>query len=157
MAAFVRGFRTVIPHRNFWRLADSQALKRLVEGDPEVNVDHMINDGTFSGNWTEDEKKVFADTLHELQEKNRGIAPFENTINKLLRFCTGSFKEPVGGFQKKLYFEVYEMNGDVQRCAPLVGKTCFNKLRIPRGCLTSVATLQDQIKESVANEAFGFG
>eukprot|EP00435_Cladocopium_sp_Y103_P048801 s553_g14.t1 len=147
--AMVKGFRQVISDPTFWNVADAEALRQLVEGDSEVNVACMIEAASFEGGWSEDEKKVLIDTLHDLSQKNKGLPPFQNTLNKLLRFFTGSFKEPVEGFnRKKVWF--HKVAGE--RCAPLIGKTCFNKLILRAGCLKSISTLEDMIKESVAEE-----
>ena len=155
MNAFVQGFRQFIPSPTFWKEVDNGMLKLLVEGESEVDVERLVEMADFTRRWTEDEKKVFVDTLNVLAKKNKGVPPFQNTLNKLLRFFTGSFKIPMEGFtgSSKLDFE----KSDTERCEPLVGKTCFNRLRVPSGCLTSVATLEDQIEESVANEGFHLG
>ena len=108
-----------------------------------------IESGQFEGTWTDEQKQVFADTLSDLGKKDKGLPPSQNTLNKLLRFFTGSYKEPVGGFKDLKFSKVPD-----DRCAPLVGKTCFNNLRIPSTCLTSMAMLENIIKESVVSEGF---
>jgi len=59
----------------------------------------------------------------------------------------------VEGFnKKKLWFQ--KLAGE--RCAPLIGTTCFDKIVIRAGCLKSISILilEGTIKESVAVEGF---
>eukprot|EP00438_Fugacium_kawagutii_P016230 Skav211917 [mRNA] locus=scaffold1200:93688:94146:- [translate_table: standard] len=149
----VEGFRQVIPSKDFWQMANVKNLKLLVEGDPEIDIKELMGSASFRGPpWSDKQKMVLEETLNILAQKNRGIPPFQNTLNKLLRFFTGSFKKPSEGYARAgLKFEMYKQD----RCIPLVGKTCFNTLRIPEGCLENTALLEDIIKESVATEGFG--
>lgn len=150
MNAMVEGFRATIPNTDFWKMADVETLKLLVEGDPEIDIKDLMRWANYQGQWSLEQKKVLEEALEILAEKNKGIPPFQNTLNKLLRHFTGSFKKPAEGWSRASpKFEVYP-----RRCAPLVGKTCFNTLRIPSGCLANAATLEEIIVESVANEGF---
>ena len=66
-----------------------KSLKRLVEGDSEINTD-LISSGraAFSSGWTVEQVGVLSRTLYELDKKGNGegIPPFHNTLNKLLHF-----------------------------------------------------------------------
>ena len=90
--------------------------------------------------------------LEEMQEEGKDLPPVKRPLNKLLRFFTGSFKQPVEGWKNS---KVEFVRKRTERCIPLVGKTCFNELRIPSGCLESSHKLKEMIAESVVTEDFG--
>lgn len=153
MVELVNGFRQVVSDAAFWKEVDKWDLQYMVEGDSEVDVAGLIEASRFDGDWTEEQKQVLTDSLFDLAKKGKGVPPFQNTLNKLLRFFTGSFKPPPAGFsffKKPVTFQLVVND----RCAPLVGKTCFDMLLVPAGCLTNTSTLEDMIKESVASEGF---
>ena len=66
--------------------------------------------------------------LEEMQEEGKDLPPVKRPLNKLLRFFTGSFKQPVEGWKNS---KVEFLLKRTDRCIPLIGKTCFNELRIP--------------------------
>ena len=39
---------------------------------------------------------------------------------------------------------------------PLIGKTCFNELRVPSACLKDAETFKQIISESVLSTGFGY-
>ena len=142
--AMVKGFRQVISDPTFWKQADSKALKHLVEGDSEINVARMIEASEFEGNWTDAQKQVLTDTLHDLSKKGKGL-PLRNTLNKLLHFFTGSYKEPVQGWKKVRFL----LGSDSFPFVPLTGKKDRNELRIPEESLKNSSALAERIQQSM--------
>ena len=49
--------------------------------------------------WADEEKAVVTEVLHDLQSEGQGLPATERLLNQLLRFFTGSFKEPVEGWE----------------------------------------------------------
>ena len=150
LAAMVKGFRQVISDPTFWKQADSKALKHLVEGDSEINVPRMSEAIEFEGKWTDAQKQVLLDTLHDLSKKNKGLPPSKNALNKLLRFFTGSSKEPVGGFQQ-LKFQLDTDADDTDTygsrpCPKLRGRKEEKELLIAAKCLTNSSVLTQSIQ-----------
>ena len=99
--------------------------------------------------WKDEEKEVLRQALEEMQEEGKDLPPVKRPLNKLLRFFTGSFKQPVEGWKNS---KVEFLLKRTDRCIPLIGKTCFNELRIPSG-LESSHKLKE-IAESVVSEDF---
>mmetsp|Transcript_40407 Transcript_40407/g.93762 ORF Transcript_40407/g.93762 Transcript_40407/m.93762 type:complete len:602 (+) Transcript_40407:37-1842(+) len=151
----VAGFRKVLPSEYFWKkVGNASTLKALIEGSPDIDLDAMVSAANFT-DFTPDEQNVVLGILRDLREDGTDLQPLQKPLNKLVRFFTGSFKAPVVGwknappiFQKKM-----QESGD--KCAPLIGKTCFNKLYIPANCLKDSSQLKDVILESIASEDFG--
>ena len=156
----VQGFREVIPSTSgLWKLVDGKwrKLSHLIEGSSEVNVDEML-EAVWWGfpSCSSDEKAVIIEVLHDLQKEGQDLPPVKRQLNKLLRFFTGSFKPPVEGWKKDhLQFSCVGSDSG-EKCAPLVGKTCHNELRIPSACCKDPATLKAMIAESVVSEGFGY-
>lgn len=80
-----------------------KSLKRLVEGDSEINTD-LISSGraAFSSGWTVEQVGVLSRTLYELDKKGNGegIPPFHNTLNKLLHFLHRLLQTACGRLQR---------------------------------------------------------
>ncbi|CAK9084285.1 HECT domain-containing protein [Durusdinium trenchii] len=154
----VQGFREVIPSTSgLWKLLDGkwQKLSHLIEGSSEVNVDEMLK--AVSWTCSSEEEAVIIEVLHDLQKQGQDLPPVKRQLNKLLRFFTGSFKPPVEGWKKDtVEFTCVNPGYTGGKCVPLVGKTCFNELRIPRACCKDPATLKAMIAESVVSEGFGY-
>ncbi|OLQ05293.1 hypothetical protein AK812_SmicGene11541 [Symbiodinium microadriaticum] len=163
----VKGFRSVLPNNtnsSFWpalaRSGGFQTLQKLIEGNSEVDVGRLLNVvrwRPFSDGWTDTQKMFFAEALNRLKRAGAGLPPMQNPINKLLRFFTGSFKEPVGGFKMSddIRFELEKPTGfTTARCAPLKGHTCFNHLYVPVGCLKDPDELDAMIRESIVVEGY---
>ena len=135
----------------------------MIEGDPEVDLDAMIASAEFefwAGEWGSERKKVLISVLEELAEEGEGLQITEKPLNRLLRFFTGSYTAPVGGWESlreedraPLSFSLTVGHG--KKCAPLKGKTCFNELIIDLACLKNKETLKNIIKESTASMGFG--
>eukprot|EP00438_Fugacium_kawagutii_P030149 Skav235171 [mRNA] locus=scaffold721:184318:185487:- [translate_table: standard] len=151
----VKGFREVIPgDSGFWPLLkDWTQLKHLLEGNSDVDVDALLENVEWGWGWNDENKAVVTEVLHELQTEGQGLPPPERLLNQLLRFFTGSLKEPVEGWKNTdLEFSIFSS----ERCQPLVGKTCDNQLRIPSACLKDAETFKEIISESVLSTHFGY-
>ena len=140
-------------------MSSVQNLQEMIEGDPEVDLDAMIASAEFEY-WDSKKKKLFISVLEELAEEGEGLQITEKPLNRLLRFFTGSYTAPVGGWETQredwrapLSFSLTSKYG--KTCAPLKGKTCFNELIIAQGCLKNKETLKNIIKESTASMGFG--
>lgn len=154
----VKGFREVIPaDSGFWPLLneDWTKLKHLLEGNSDVDVDALLKKVQWEGwqDWSDEEKAVVTEVLHDLQTEGQGLPATERLLNQLLRFFTGSFKEPVEGWEntKVEFNRLYS-----EKCLPLIGKTCFNELRISSACLKDAETFKQIISESVLSTGFGY-
>lgn len=141
-------------------MSSVQNLQDIVEGDPEVDLDAMIASADFDYWGSEKRKKLFISVLEDLAEEGEGLQITEKPLNRLLRFFTGSYTAPVGGWESlreeyraPLSFTLTSTYG--KKCASLKGKTCFNELIIPKGCVKNKKTLKNIIKESTASMGFG--
>ena len=165
----VKGFRSVLPNNTnsmFWpELAKSggfQKLQKLIEGNSELDLEKLLAVVRWKDGWTNEQKQFFTDALYRLQRAGRGLPPMQNPLNKLLRFFTGSFKEPVGGF-KDSDFMRFQLEKPTQqgnttvRCSPLTAHTCFNHVYVPEGCLTDPDELDEMIRESIVVEGYSLG
>ena len=167
-----KGFQEVLQIENgsfsfFWDEVERtpSRLKQLIEGNPEVSVDEILESTTWEGKWTKKRKLVFQDVLVQLQKDGAGEhTTSKKPLNKLLRFFTGSFSAPVGGFQKNIEDKqpgsltiksVYDWRG-TKVCEPLQGHTCFNSLDIPEACLDDYDLLYNIVLESMVNVGFGY-
>ena len=151
----VEGFHEVIPSDSeFYNLlnGNSETLGHLIEGNSEVDLDELWEAIEWGWGWTDEEQQVLRQALEEMQEEGKDLPPVKRPLNKLLRFFTGSFKQPVEGWKNS---KVEFVRKRTERCIPLIGKTCFNELRIPSGCLESSHKLKEMIAESVVTEDFG--
>ena len=91
--------------------------------------------------------------LEEMQEEGKDLPPVKRPLNKLLRFFTGSFKQPVEGWKNS---KVEFLLKRTDRCIPLERLASMNCafLQIPSGCLESSHKLKEMIAESVVSEDF---
>ena len=152
----VKGFEEVLPKdSSFWKVLNGnvEALQHLIEGSSEVDLEGLWEAVEWSGGWDDEEKSVLHEVLQELQKEGEGLPPVKRPLNKLLRFFTGSFKKPVEGWKeaKVEFYNTYE-----SKCVPLIGKTCFNELRISSGCLEDPQRLKDMMEESIVSEDFAY-
>ena len=141
----------------FWPLLkDWTQLKHLLGGNSDVDVDALLENAEWSAWWEDEDKAVFAQVLQELRTEGQGKPAPERVLNQLLRFFTGSFKEPVEGWKKtKVHFQARHPTDHPSKCRPLEGHTCFNELIISKGCLKDAKTLKQIISESLLSTRLG--
>ncbi|CAE7718700.1 Huwe1, partial [Symbiodinium pilosum] len=151
----IAGFRRVIPSTKFWRKVTAfQELKRLVEGNPTINLRAFLEAARFE-NFSEMEKQLFFAVLADLQAQGVGLPPMQQPLNQLVRFFTGSYKDPVRGWHSADP-EVRKIAQEKdQKCAPLAAHTCYSMLDVPENCLKDRKVLEEIILESIATEDFG--
>lgn len=141
----------------FWPLLkDWTQLKHLLEGNSDVDVDALWEKVEWGYGWTEENKAVVTEVLHDLQTEGQGKPAPERLLNQLLRFFTGSFKEPPEGWKNTDLVVFRVKTTEHQQCLPLVGHTCFNELIISKLCLKDAETFRQIISESVLSTHFGY-
>ncbi|CAL1163686.1 unnamed protein product [Cladocopium goreaui] len=74
-------------------------LLTLLKGfDSDISHQASIREAIeWRARWKDEEKEVLRQALGEMQEEGKDLPPVKRPLNKLLRFFTGSFKQPVEG------------------------------------------------------------
>eukprot|EP00948_MAST-09A_sp_MAST-9A-sp1_P001492 g1492.t1 len=117
--AMLRGFRKLISEDAI-RVFTAKELDLLLNGEPEIDLDHLRSNVRYEGSYTETSPEIlrFWNMVNSFTEKQRG---------ELLRFTTGSSKIPLDGLDPPLCICPSEHGADALPSA----HTCFNKLVLP--------------------------
>ncbi|KAI9851351.1 MAG: hypothetical protein M1838_003907 [Thelocarpon superellum] len=141
--AFARGFYVCLEKRSL-SIFTPEALRRLVEGVPEIDMDALeettrYEDGFGASHWLMQEfwKVVKAYPVHKQRD--------------LLEFVTASDRVPVNGIRSVLF--VIQRNGPDSERLP-TSLTCFGRLLMP--AYSSTSKLREKLDLALEN-AKGFG
>lgn len=142
MAAFVKGFTSVIPLRNL-QVFDANELEYLMCGITQIDVKDWEEYTTFKGG--------YHSTHHVVVWFWKAIQSFDNEFRaRLLQFVTGTSRVPMNGFR-----ELQGSNGPQQFCIEMWGgmtdlpraHTCFNRIDLPP--YESYHVLREKVKLAV--------
>lgn len=146
--AFMDGFNSVVPMQ-WLQYFDEKELELLLCGMQEIDVEDWFNNTTYR-HYSKTSKQVqwFWQYVRSLDNEKRA---------RLLQFCTGTCRVPVGGFS-----ELQGSNGPQNFCIEKTGKesylprshTCFNRLDLPP--YSSYKQLCDKLNFAI-EETEGFG
>ncbi|KAJ9296167.1 hypothetical protein DTO271G3_5308 [Paecilomyces variotii] len=141
--AFARGFYTCLD-RTALSIFTPEALKTVVEGIQEINLDQLERHVRYDGGFTASHR-VIRDFWHVVKrfsaEKKR----------RLLEFVTASDRVPVNGIASIMF--VIQKNGVGDTRLP-TSLTCFGRLLLPE--YSSKSVLQEKLEKALEN-ARGFG
>ena len=152
--SFVRGFYEFVPKAALAPFS-VEDLEHLLNGDPEVDVERLRRHCTYAGGFKEAREgsptvKLFWQVMRErFQNRERGM---------VLRFVTGSSKEPLDGFKPPFQMvlasgEVDDGGADSSDKLP-TSHTCFNQLVLPR-CATA-GDLVDKLMYAMTHSGGAF-
>ena len=148
-----KGLISLIPE-NLIKIFTSEEFELLLNGTPFIDVEDWRVNTSYNGYYTNDKIIMdFWDIIIELPQEK---------LARLLQFCTGSSRVPIGGFRSlesnrgnKSPFCItkveYEKNGQNF----IRAHTCFNRLNLPN--FPTKEELQNGIDFILENEILGFG
>ncbi|EEP76258.1 predicted protein [Uncinocarpus reesii 1704] len=140
--AFARGFYTCLD-RTALSLFTPEALKTVIEGIQEIDMDELEKHARYEGFQPQDQfiKHFWAVVKSYTQEKR----------SQLLEFVTASDRVPVNGISSILF--VIMKNGSGDERLP-TSSTCFGRLLLPE--YSSRAVLEEKLDKALENSK-GFG
>ena len=141
-SAFEKGFYTLLD-RKAVALFTPSALKLLVEGSQEIDVDDLERAATYEMYSAED------DTIRNFWQVVRSFSPEQ--LRKLLEFVTASDRVPFGGFSS-INFQIQRDTNNDERL-PSSG-TCFGRLMLPD--YSSREVMKERLCLAIENSQ-GFG
>ena len=148
-----KGLFSIIPE-NLIKIFTAEQFELLLNGTPFIDVEDWRVNTTYNGYFTNDKIIMdFWDIIIELPQ---------DKLARLLQFCTGSSRVPIGGFRSlesnrgnKSPFCItkveYEKNGQNF----IRAHTCFNRLNLPN--FPNKDELKKGINFVLENEILGFG
>eukprot|EP01036_Dinobryon_divergens_P029334 gene29334-38412_t len=151
MDSLMRGFNEILPAATFLHFFDPSELELMISGLPEVDIEDMRANTTYSGYASTDA------TIGHFWTVLRSFTAEEKAL--FVQFVTGSSKVPLDGFKSLKGTE-----GEVQRISVHkafnvallpTAHTCFNQLDLPE--YTSVEELREKLLLAIRHGAEGFG
>lgn len=124
--AIIEGIDEFVPIKMLRQNFKVEELESIIGGISEIDVKDMMNNTEYRGGYTKNSKVViwFWEVVKKMSQDD---------LKLLLKFVTGSFKLPIGGFSK-----LYGSNELQKFCINRVIKvglptshTCFNRLDLP--------------------------
>ena len=141
--AFARGFYTCLD-RKATTIFTPEALKSVVEGVQEIDLDALQQTTRYEGGFSADHR-VIKDFWHVVRQ-----FPHEK-LRLLLEFVTASDRIPVNGVKSILF--VIQQNGTEDERLP-TSLTCFGRLLLP--AYSSRKKLREKLCAAIENSK-GFG
>ncbi|KAI1986841.1 hypothetical protein LOZ53_004563 [Ophidiomyces ophidiicola] len=140
--AFARGFYTCLD-RTALSVFSPEALKRVIEGFQEINIDKLQEHVVYEGF---DPNQKFIQDFWEIVQ---GYCQKKKSL--LLEFVTASDRVPVSGISSITF--IITRNGDNDAYLP-TSSTCFGKLYLQE--YSSRAVLEERLEKALENTK-GFG
>jgi len=150
---FRAGFLSVISE-NMISIFNSDELELVLNGQPFIDVTDWRANTEYQG-YTEGNNVVtwFWSILSDLTQ---------DELAKLLQFCTGTSRVPIGGFSalesnrsEVARFKIVSVDYLNKKTNYIKAHTCFNRIDLPH--FKSKKLLEEAILFIVKNEIFGFG
>ncbi|PGH19263.1 hypothetical protein AJ80_04129 [Polytolypa hystricis UAMH7299] len=141
--AFARGFYTCLD-RMALSIFVPEALKTVVEGIQEINVDELEKHARYEGGFDANHR-VMVDFWSVVKEYS------QTKMGKLLEFVTASDRVPVNGISSLVF--VIQRNGVDDERLP-TSLTCFGRLLLPEYSTRDV--LRERLDKALENSK-GFG
>lgn len=130
LSSLKRGFFSLID-KSWLKGFTAEDLERTVCGESEISVTEWEINTVYKGGYNDDHEVIrwFWDVLHSYEQKE---------LVKILQFCTGTPKLPIGGFNAlqgnrgnkspfTIEYMIYSPTAPYPRA-----HTCFNRLQLPR-------------------------
>ncbi|KIX05900.1 uncharacterized protein Z518_03873 [Rhinocladiella mackenziei CBS 650.93] len=140
--AFAKGFYTCLD-RTALSIFTPEALKSVVEGYPDIDIDELERTITY------DEYDKESPTIVDFWHVVRSFSPEQH--RQLLEFVTASDRVPVNGI-KSIQF-IVQKNGDDDNRLPS-SSTCYGRLLLPQ--YSSRQVLEEKLTKAIEN-CVGFG
>lgn len=140
--AFARGFYTCLD-RTALSIFTPEALKYVIEGHPEIEIDELERATTYD-DYTR-ESPTIVDFWHVV----RNMSPDQH--RQLLEFVTASDRVPVNGMSSVVF--IVQKNGDEDSRLPS-SSTCYGRLLLPQYSTREV--LEEKLTKAIEN-CVGFG
>ncbi|PGH14304.1 hypothetical protein AJ79_03126 [Helicocarpus griseus UAMH5409] len=141
--AFARGFYTCLD-RTALSIFTPEALKTVVEGISEIDIDELEHHARYEGGFEPDQRIIcdFWDIVKRYSQTRK---------RQLLEFVTASDRVPVNGISSIMF--VIQRNGTDDSRLP-TSLTCFGRLLLPE--YSSRDVLEEKLDKALEN-ARGFG
>jgi len=140
--AFARGFYTCLD-RTALSIFTPEALKFVIEGHPEIEIDELERVTTYD-DYTRESK-----TIIDFWQVVRNMSPDQH--RQLLEFVTASDRVPVNGMSSVVF--IVQKNGDEDTRLPS-SSTCYGRLLLPQ--YSSREVLEEKLSKAIEN-CVGFG
>ncbi|EXJ89299.1 hypothetical protein A1O3_02365 [Capronia epimyces CBS 606.96] len=140
--AFAKGFYTCLD-RTALSVFTPEALKLVVEGYPQINIDELERTATYDD--YDRESPTIVDFWHVV----RSFSPEQH--KQLLEFVTASDRVPVNGLSSIQF--IVQKNGDDDSRLPS-SSTCYGRLLLPQ--YSSRHVLEEKLAKAIEN-CVGFG
>ena len=148
-----KGLISLIPE-NLIKILKSDELELILNGTPFIDLEDWKTHTIYNGYYTTDQIiKDFWNIMSEMTQEN---------LVKILQFCTGSKRVPIGGFKSlesnrgnTSLFCLTKVDYESNKINYIRAHTCFNRLDIPN--FPTMRLLQEAIDFIITNEILGFG
>ena len=148
-----KGLISLIPE-NLIKILKSDELELILNGTPFIDLEDWKTHTIYNGYYTTDQIiKDFWNIMSEMTQEN---------LVKILQFCTGSKRVPIGGFKSlesnrgnTSLFCLTKVDYESNKKNYIRAHTCFNRLDIPN--FPTKQLLQEAIDFIITNEILGFG
>lgn len=148
-----KGLISLIPE-NLIKILKSDELELILNGTPFIDLEDWKTHTIYNGYYTTDQIiKDFWNIMSEMTQEN---------LVKILQFCTGSKRVPIGGFKSlesnrgnTSLFCLTKVDYESNKINYIRAHTCFNRLDIPN--FPTKQLLQEAIDFIITNEILGFG
>lgn len=140
--AFARGFYTCLD-RTALSIFTPEALKFVIEGHPEIEIDELERVTTY------DDYTRESQTIIDFWQVVRNMSPDQH--RQLLEFVTASDRVPVNGMSSVVF--IVQKNGDEDTRLPS-SSTCYGRLLLPQ--YSSREVLEEKLSKAIEN-CVGFG
>ncbi|KIW15681.1 hypothetical protein PV08_05731 [Exophiala spinifera] len=141
--AFAKGFYTCLD-RTALSIFTPEALKTVVEGHPEIDINELEHTVTYEGYDRDSEY------IQDFWRVVRDFSPEQH--KQLLEFVTASDRVPVNGLGSVQF--VIQRNGDDEDSRLPSSSTCYGRLLLPM--YSSREILRDKLSKAIENSV-GFG
>ncbi|KAK7885425.1 hypothetical protein LTR67_010604 [Exophiala xenobiotica] len=141
--AFAKGFYTCLD-RTALSIFTPEALKAVIEGHPEIDIDELERTVTYEG--YERNSDFIGDFWHVV----RSFSPEQH--RQLLEFVTASDRVPVNGLSSVQF--VVQRNGDDDDTRLPSSSTCYGRLLLPM--YSSREVMKEKLGRAIENSV-GFG
>lgn len=148
-----RGIDSII-HIKYLQQFTSDELELILNGAPFIDIEDWRNNTVYKDYIASD---VLIKDFWDLMSTST-----QEDLSKILQFCTGSSRVPIGGFRSlesnrgnKAMFCITKANYYQNKMNYIRAHTCFNRLDLPS--FPNRTELESSIDFILRNEAIGFG
>ena len=149
-----KGLFSIIPEKLIKEFFSADQFELLINGTPFIDISDWQEHTIYNGYYTNSQIIIdFWDIISDFTQDKLG---------KLLQFCTGSCRVPIGGFKslesnrgEKAPFSIFRIEYNKNKNNYIRAHTCFNRIEIPE--FPTKNMLKDAINFILENDLLGFG